>query len=182
MMYVLIPRIGPKITVPVGMAVAVVGLLYLRQLDLHSSYPQHLLPSLLAMGIGLGMVSPSAMSLATVGVAKQDQGVASALINTMQQVGGSIGTALFSTMAASAAASYARDHAGADSAALIAAQASVHSYSAAFTWAAGFFAAGLIVTLFLYRAGRPTANPPAKKTPPQSAGEAAAPAATPQEA
>ncbi|WP_405778786.1 DHA2 family efflux MFS transporter permease subunit [Streptomyces sp. NBC_00859] len=155
---VLMPRIGPKIMVPIGTLLAAGGLVWLTKLDLGSSYTANILPPLLLIGAGIGMVMPPAMSLATLGIAPGDQGVASATVNTMQQVGGSIGTALFSTMATSAASDYAKDH-GASRAAR--AEAAVHSYATVYWWAAGLFALGFVIALFLYRRGRPLAASPA---------------------
>jgi len=79
-----------------------------------------------------------------------DAGVASATVNTMQQIGGSVGTALLSTFAASAASSYAASHATATDAV---AQAAVHGYTTAFWWSAAIFAAGAIVCGLLMRPG-----------------------------
>jgi EmrB/QacA subfamily drug resistance transporter len=151
----LIPRIGPKPVVPVGMGLAGGALIWLTQLDLSSGYTHHVLPPLLVLGVGLGLVFPPAISLATLGVGPRDAGVASATVNTMQQVGGSIGTALFNTLAATSATNYAKDHLRLPH---LAAHAAVHSYATAYTWAAGFFAAGLLITVFLYRRGRPFAR------------------------
>ncbi|MEV1022942.1 MFS transporter [Streptomyces sp. NPDC050264] len=152
---VLIPKLGPKPIVPVGMGLTAGGLVWLTGLDVHSTYSAHVLPPLIIIGLGIGMVMPVAMSLATLGVDPKDQGVAAATVNTMQQVGGSIGTALFSTMAATAADNYIADH-GASGASR--AQAAVESYATAYWWAAAFFAAGLVIALLMYRAGRPTAH------------------------
>ncbi|QPP10106.1 MFS transporter [Streptomyces bathyalis] len=149
---VLIPRIGPKPVVPTGMGLATVGLVWLTALSLHSGYAAHVLPPLLVLGVGLGLVMPSAISLATLGVVKRDQGVASATVNTMQQVGGSVGTSLFNTMAAHAFSDYVRTHPRSPD---LIARANVHSFAIAYWSAAGFFAAGLIVTGLLYQRGRP---------------------------
>lgn len=152
---VLLPRLGPKLLVPAGMVIAGGGLVWLTRLGLDSGYNTHVLPALLALGVGIGTMMPTAMSLATLGVAGHDQGVASAMVNTMQQIGGSIGTALFNTLAATAATGYAEDHAGMER---LAEHATIHSYQTAFWWAAGFFAAGLVVAVLLYRRGRPFAH------------------------
>jgi|GEM_PF-26020 len=152
----LVPRIGAKPIVPVGCALAAGGLVWLTRLGLTSTYPAHVLPPLLLIGAGIGMVMPPAMSLATLGVARHDQGVASATVNTMQQVGGSIGVALFNTLAVSAMNRYIRDHQPATP--LVQARASLHSYATAYWWAAGFFAAGLVISLLLYRKGSPMAQ------------------------
>jgi EmrB/QacA subfamily drug resistance transporter len=150
---VLAPRLGGKPVVPVGFALAAGGTIYLTRLGLASTYTGHVLPALLLIGAGVGMVMPTAMSLATLGVAPHDQGVAAAMVNTMQQVGGSIGTALFSTVAATAAANYIKDNQ--PTTRLTLAHAALHSYATAYWWAAGFFAAALLIALLLYRVGSP---------------------------
>ena len=88
------------------------------------------------MGLGFGMIFAPAINTATAGVAREDSGVASALVNTMQQVGGSIGTSALSTIALTATTSYlAAHHTG--PAALAQATAAVHGYTLAFTVSAG---------------------------------------------
>ena len=104
-------------------------------------------------GFGLGLVMPPAMQLATGGVAAEDAGVASATVNAMQQVGGSIGTALLNTLAASAATDYL---AGKDPTnKLVQAQATIESYTTAFWWSAGLFAVGALIAFLLFRRGVP---------------------------
>ena len=116
-------------------------------------------PGLLVMGLGLGLVMAPAMSTATLGVDRRDAGVASAMVNTGQQIGGSIGTALLSTLAASAAA-----HATGPPtrpAADLAAQAAVHGYTTAFTWSAGIFVVGALASWLLLPSGAPALEPDA---------------------
>ncbi|MER5836425.1 MFS transporter [Streptomyces sp. NPDC002130] len=150
---VLLPRLGPKTVVPLGFAVATAGMAWLTGIGVGSSYASAVLPQLVVIGVGLGLVMPSAMQLATGGVAAEDAGVASATVNAMQQVGGSVGTALLNTLAASAATDYL---AGKDpSSKLVRAQATIESYTTAFWWSAGFFAAGALITLVLHRRGVP---------------------------
>jgi len=140
---VLLPRIGPRILVPAGLLVAAAGLVILAaQLGVHTSYPSTILPALVVIGLGLGLVFACAINTATYGAAREDAGVASALVNTNQQVGGSIGTALLNTIAASAFSSYLLTH-GLSPAAQ--AGAAVHSYIVAFWVSAGIFAAAAIV-------------------------------------
>jgi MFS family permease len=103
---VLIPRIGPKPVVPLGMDIAAAGMVWMTTLGLDSEYVAHVLPQIVVAGFGLGLVMAPAMSLATQGAATHDAGVASATLNTMQQVGGSIGTALLTTFTSSAATDY----------------------------------------------------------------------------
>jgi uncharacterized RDD family membrane protein YckC len=74
--------------------------------------------------------------------------VASATANTAQQIGGSISTALLNTLAASAATLYIRQH---QTDPVVAADATLHSYSTAYWWAAGFFAFGTLITALLFR-------------------------------
>ena len=105
-----------------------------------------IVPALLAMGLGFGMIFSPAINTATAGVARQDSGVASALVNTMQQVGGSIGTAALSTVALTATASYlAAHHAGP----LAPATAAVHGYTVAFTVSAALFGVGALAAVLL---------------------------------
>ncbi|MFF4260111.1 MFS transporter [Streptomyces sp. NPDC001663] len=145
----LVPKIGPKIVVPAGMLLAVGGMVWLTRLGLDSGYAADVLGPLLLLGAGLGMAMPVGMSYATLGVETSDQGVASAAVNTTQQVGGSISTALLNTLAATAATNYAKDHL---SDPLVKANAALHSYEVAYWWSAGFFAFALIVTALLFRA------------------------------
>jgi len=148
----LLPRFGPRRIVPVGMAMAAAAMVWLTALDLNSSYAADVLAPLVMMGFGLGLVIPSAMSVATAGIDARDAGVASASVNTMQQVGGSIGTALLNTLAATAATHYLSSHRPGPAAL---AQAQLHSYSVAYWWSAGFFAVGAVLSLVMYRSGQP---------------------------
>ncbi|WP_333765013.1 MFS transporter [Streptomyces sp. IBSBF 2390] len=150
---VLVRRIGPKPVVPLGMAIAAAGLVWMTTLDLNSGYVAQVLPQLVLVGIGLGAVIAPAMSLATSGVAAGDAGVASAAVNTVQQVGGSIGVALFSTMASDAATHYLSGRDAKDPGVL--AQAGLEGYSTAYWWSAAVFVAGLVATVLLYRHGVP---------------------------
>ncbi|KUN79429.1 Puromycin resistance protein pur8 [Streptomyces bungoensis] len=156
---VLLPRIGPKAVIPLGFAVATAGMAWLTGIGVGSHYTGDVLPQLVVTGLGLGLVMPPAMQLATSGVAAEDAGVASATVNAMQQVGGSIGTALLNTLAASAATAYL---AGRDATSgLVRAQATIESYTTAFWWSAGFFAAGAVLAFLLHRRGVPRQDPAA---------------------
>ena len=138
----LVPRFGPRPLVTLGMVGAAGAMLLFTRVTVDSAYASHVLPGLLLMGIGLGLVMAPAMSTATAGVDPSDAGIASAMVNTGQQVGGSVGTALLSSIAASAVTSYLVGQAHTQ--ALVAA-AAVHGYTTAFWWAAGIFAAGAII-------------------------------------
>ena len=144
---VTLPRFGPRIVITTGMVTGFVGLGYLSRITVHSSYTGGVLPALILMGLAMGMVMAPSMNTATAGVQPQDSGVAAALVSTMQQVGGSIGTAVMSTIAASVTASYAAAHAsipGFD------AVAATRGYAAVFLGSALVFAAGGILSAALF--------------------------------
>jgi EmrB/QacA subfamily drug resistance transporter len=145
----LVPRLGPKVLVPIGMLIAGSGMLWLTQLGLDSTYVANIMPPLMVIGFGMGTIMPASMQTATLGVNRQYAGVASALVNTSQQVGGSIGTALLNTLAASALTAYVAAHVPATPAVL--ADAAVHSYTIAYWWGAGAFAFGAVLTALLFR-------------------------------
>jgi predicted MFS family arabinose efflux permease len=147
----LMPRLGPRILVPAGLVLAAGGLVILAsQLGTETSYPAVILPALLVIGAGLGLVFGCAMNAATYGAATADAGVASAMVNTCQQVGGSIGTALLNTIVASALTSYLVTH-GNSPAAMAA--GSAHSYAVAFWVSAGIFAATAVICALVLPSG-----------------------------
>jgi predicted MFS family arabinose efflux permease len=138
----LVPRFGPRPLVTLGMVGAAVAMVLFTRVTVDSAYASHVLPGLLLMGVGLGLVMAPAMSTATAGVDPSDAGIASAMVNTGQQVGGSVGTALLSSISASAVTSYLVGHARTQN---LVAAANVHGYTTAFWWAAGIFAAGAVI-------------------------------------
>jgi EmrB/QacA subfamily drug resistance transporter len=155
----LLARVGPKPLVPLGMLLSAGGMLYLTRLGLHSSYAADILPALLALGVGLGTVMAPSMNTATAGVQRRDAGVASALVNTSQQIGGSIGTALLNTLATSAISAYAASHAPSQA---LMAHATLHGYTVAFGWSAGIFVVGAVVCGLLLRPGTTSVAPSAE--------------------
>ncbi|KQQ28350.1 MFS transporter [Frondihabitans sp. Leaf304] len=102
----LLPRVGPRLLIFVGGLLGAAGLALLSRIGLDTSYASTVLPGLIVMGLGMGLIFSSAMNTATSGVGREDAGVASATVNTMQQIGGSIGTALLSTLSAGAVTRY----------------------------------------------------------------------------
>ncbi|MFY2789179.1 MFS transporter [Rhodococcus sp. MALMAid1271] len=149
-----LPRFGPRILMTTGLVVASLGMGLLTQIDLNSSYVTHILPGLIIMGLGLGATMAPAMQGAISGVDPDDSGVASATVNTMQQVGGSIGTALLSTVAANAATGYvSANMATATDAALLQANAEISSYTTTFWWASGIFLLGAVLSATLLKKG-----------------------------
>ncbi len=109
----LVSRVSSKILIPLGMLLAAAAMYLLTNIGVDTSYVSHVMPALLLLGAGLGLVFAPGFSLATLGVRAEDSGVASAMVNTAQQVGGSVGTALLNTIAASAGAAWATAHAAA---------------------------------------------------------------------
>ncbi len=143
---VLLPRVGPRALIVTGMLLGTGAMAYLTQLTVTSSYAVHIVPALAALGLGFGMILSPAINTATAGVSRQDSGVASALVNTMQQVGGSIGTAALSTVALTATAGYLAAHPAGQ---LAPATAAVHGYSVAFTVSAALFGLGALLAALL---------------------------------
>ncbi|WP_436535959.1 MFS transporter [Actinoplanes sp. HUAS TT8] len=152
----LLPRTGPRPLVPAGFLIGAAGLLWLARIDTSSTYAADVLAPLIVTGIGFGLAMAPAMTAGTSGVEPHDAGVASALVNTAQQVGGSIGTALLSTVAANAMTDFL---AGKQAGPQVLAEAGIHSYTSAFTWAAGVFVAGAVICGLLLRSGPLEADP-----------------------
>jgi EmrB/QacA subfamily drug resistance transporter len=159
---VLQPRVGPRLIVLTGMLLAAAGMVVLAQLGMHSTYAAHVLPALIPLGLGLGLIFGPAMNTGTLGVDPGDAGVASATVNTASQVGGSLGTALLNTVATTATASFV---AGKAAAPALAADAAVHGYTTAFWWAAAIFAAGAVICGVLLRPGSPRREPAVQLAP-----------------
>ena len=139
-------RTGAKPLVMAGMTLGLIAMISFTRLTPDAAYATHVLPGLMLTGLGMGCVFAPAFSTATLGVKSTDAGIASAMVNTSQQVGGSVGTALLSTIFASAAASYATAHVNV---ARLGTAASIHGYTTAFEWAAAIFALGLLVALLV---------------------------------
>jgi MFS family permease len=141
----LLPRFGPRIPATIGLIAATAGMLWLTRLTPTSSYTTAVLPALIVMSFGLALVFVPLASTALFGVAPHDAGIASAVLNTTQQIGGSLGTALLNTIAATATAAYLVAH-GSSSAK----SAAVHGFTTAFWVSAGILAAAtLIVVTFI---------------------------------
>ncbi|MFI1384077.1 MFS transporter [Embleya sp. NPDC020886] len=137
----LMTRVPARLLMGPGFLTAGVGMLLLTQIEVDSSYVGLILPAQILLGLGMGTSFMPAMSLATYGVQPRDAGVASAMINTSQQVGGAIGTALLNTIAASATTAYVASHAVTSAGAeQLRMQAMVHGYATAIWWAVGILA------------------------------------------
>ncbi|KOX15667.1 MULTISPECIES: MFS transporter [unclassified Streptomyces] len=155
----LMTRVPPRLLMAPGFLTAAVGMLLLTRLEIGTSYTGLILPAQLLLGLGMGTAFMPAMSLATHGVDPRDAGVASAMVNTSQQVGGAIGTALLNTIAASATTAYLTDHAaGATTPAaqkLLQLQGMVEGYAAAIWWAVGILAVSAAIAFALINTGKP---------------------------
>jgi EmrB/QacA subfamily drug resistance transporter len=95
----LVTRVGVKPVLVAGLAFLTGGILWYTQIDVDGSYPVDLLPGFFAVGIGIPLSYISLTIAALAGVPERDAGLASGLLNTSQQVGGAIGTAVLSTVA-----------------------------------------------------------------------------------
>lgn len=146
----LLHRIGAKRLVSGGMVLGVIAMFLFTRLHPGSGYLADVLPGLIIIGLGMGCIFAPAFGTATLGVHRHEAGVASAMVNTSQQVGGSVGTALLSTLFATAAASYATSHAHSSG---LANASTIHGYTTAFWWAAAIFALGLLVALVVLPGG-----------------------------
>lgn len=153
----LLARTGPRPLVPTGMLLAGMGMVLFTRLTPYSDYWGHVMPGLIVTGLGLGLIFAPAIASATAQVEPRDAGAASALVNTTQQIGGSLGTALLNTIAV-AVTLRALHHAAPISAAASTA-ATLHGYSVAFWWAAGSFGLGTVLTLFMLESGAPADEP-----------------------
>ncbi len=153
-------KVGPKPLLTLGTLLGAAAMVWFAQITPTSSYAGHILPGLVVMGVGMGNIFAPAIASATYGVDPQDSGVASAMVNTMQQVGGSIGTALLSSIFASSVSGY-LDGKGRPTPEMIG-EATVHGYTVAFWIAAGIFLFGtLVVTLVMpsVRVQQPAGEP-----------------------
>jgi EmrB/QacA subfamily drug resistance transporter len=146
----LLPRLGPRTLMAAGLLMGAIGLVWFTQIGVHTSYVSHVLPAELIMSIGLGFAFVPFSSTALIGVAPHDAGVASALVNATQQVGGSLGTALLNTIAGSAAASYLVSHHGA----VATKMAPVHGYVTGFACSAAVLLVATFVAVTLVKASR----------------------------
>ncbi len=155
----LMTRVAPRLLMGPGFLVAALGMLFLTRLDIGSSYAAVLLPAMLLLGLGMGTAFMPAMSLATYGIEPRDAGVASAMVNTSQQVGGAIGTALLNTIAASATTAYIKDHIASATSGpqqkLVQLEGMVEGYTSAIWFAVGILVAAAAIAFTLVNAGKP---------------------------
>ncbi|MER5753051.1 MFS transporter [Streptomyces sp. NPDC002088] len=166
----LLTHVAPRTLMVPGMILAAGGMLVLTRMTVGSSYATEILPALILMGLGMGLTFMPVFSTATAGVAPQDSGVTSATVNTSQQVGGSIGTALLNTVATTSSAAYITAHLHNPAQKnLVIREGIVHGYTVAIWCAVGvMLLAGLIAGLMV-TTKPPKYGVPAQEPVPESA-------------
>ncbi len=147
----LLPRVGPRPLIPAGMLLGAAGMFWLTQLSVESTYRADVVGPMILVGLGMGLAFSPAVVTATAGVAHADAGVASAMVNTSQQIGGAVGTAALSTIFASALTRYLTANQPVPD---LRAAAAIHGYTVAFRVSCGLFLAGMLLTALLLRSGR----------------------------
>jgi EmrB/QacA subfamily drug resistance transporter len=136
------PRLGVRPIAIGGMVITTAGMLLLTRIPVGGSYAVDVLPALIVTSLGLGAVFVPLTLIATTGLDNEDQGLASGLFNTSQQVGGALGLAILSTFAASKTSS---EHGVSQAAAL------VDGFHVAFAGGAAFVLVGLVAFVLLLR-------------------------------
>jgi EmrB/QacA subfamily drug resistance transporter len=143
----LLPRVGPRVIMTFGGALATGGMVWLTQLKADSSYAGMILPAFIMLAVGMGCVFVPLGNTSLTGVANHDAGVASAMVNTTQQVGGSLGVALLNTVFTTTILSYGTNHRTSP----FSPAAQVHGYNVAFTVSAVLLGLSTLVTFLLIR-------------------------------
>jgi hypothetical protein len=146
----LLPRIGPRILMTAGTLMVAAGMFWLTQIGVDTAYVTHVLPSEIIMSVGMGFVFVPLASTALIGVGDHGAGVASALVNTTQQIGGSLGTALLNTVATGATAAFITANGAAQ-----VQQGLVHGYTTAFVVSGVLMLAAALVAWVFISPGKP---------------------------
>jgi EmrB/QacA subfamily drug resistance transporter len=136
----LISRIGIRAVTFAGLTIATIGLGLFTQISVHGTYWSEIFPGVSVMSIGMGLTFVPLTLLATTNVSNEDAGLASGIFNTSQQIGGALGLAVLSTLAASRTSSLTANGAGH-------AEALTRGFHVAFAVGAAFLAAGLVVLM-----------------------------------
>lgn len=160
----LIMRFGPRTTLIPGVSLVVVALLLFARTPVDGSYFVDLLPPFLLIGVGVGTSFPAIMTLAMSGATPEDAGLASGLVNTSMQVGGSIGLAVLATLSTQRTNSLLADGEGQ-------LQALNSGYHVAYLIGAGLAAISVAIAVFVLRAPAPGAMPAHAEAEPEAAGE-----------
>jgi hypothetical protein len=144
----LMPHVPPRVLMAPGAFVAGAGMALLTLLNVNSGYVTQVLPAEILRGLGVACVMVPAFSTATQGVDQREAGIASAAVNTAQQIGGSLGTALLNTIAATATIGFVG----------LRAEALVHGYSVATMWGTAILVLGALAAAVLINSGRPASH------------------------
>jgi len=154
----LIMRFGPRTTLIPGVSLVVVALLLFARTPVDANYFADLLPPFLLIGIGVGTSFPAIMTLAMSGATPEDAGLASGLVNTSMQVGGSIGLAVLATLSTERTNSLLDSGEGQ-------LQALTSGYHVAYLVGAGLAAIAVAIAVFVLRAPRPQEMPVPQEEP-----------------
>jgi MFS family permease len=155
----LVTRVGIRLVLPVGMAMAAGGLVLYAQLPVHGTYFSNLFPAFLLTGIGMAFAFVPMSIGALTGVQPEDAGVASGLLNTNQQIGGAIGVAIATTIATTYTAHYVHSHPGTGA---LDPGALTHGFQVAFYVLAGLAALAALITAVMIEPGAAASTAPAK--------------------
>jgi EmrB/QacA subfamily drug resistance transporter len=150
----LLPRFGPRALMTGGLSLGAIGLGLFTMLSVNSNYVANVLPSLVIVSLGMGMSFVAMSSTALIGVDPSDAGVASALVNSTQQTGSTMGAALINTIATTATVSFIASHP--KTASNLTAGA-IHGYTSAFTFSAIVLALAALTAFTLIRPAQTTA-------------------------
>lgn len=148
----LLPKFGPKPLMVPGLLAAAAGLMLLTRITPETAYVTHVLPALLIMSSGMALVFIPLTSTSLHAVSNHDTGVASAMVNTSQQIGGSLGTALLNTIAATAATNYAAAHTSLGQ--MVQPFAMTHGFVTAFKFSALLLTIGAVVLYLFINVGK----------------------------
>jgi EmrB/QacA subfamily drug resistance transporter len=158
----LIMRFGPRTTLIPGVCLVVVALLLFARTPVHGDYLTDLLPPFLLIGIGVGTSFPAIMTLAMSGATPEDAGLASGLVNTSMQVGGSIGLAVLATLSTERTNSLLADGEGQ-------LQVLNSGYHVAYLIGAGLAAIAVAIAVFVLRSPSPQEMPAPQEGEPEPA-------------
>lgn len=154
-----LPKFGPRYVSFIGLLMATAGMLLLTQLEPAGSYVTDILPALMVLSLGMGLVFVPLSATALFGVGDHDAGVASAVLNTAQQIGGALGTAFLNTIAVTATHNYFAanmiDPSNPANGGAIA-TGLTEGFTTAFSWSAGFMILGAVIWVFMINADKDT--------------------------
>jgi EmrB/QacA subfamily drug resistance transporter len=146
-----LPRVGVRLPMTVGPVFAAAGLFYLSFITVDGNYFTQVLPGVILLGLGLAMLFVPLQNVALAGIEEHDSGVASAAVTATQQIGGSIGTALFTALYTGAISTYLAANPAGPAVEL---ESLVSGYSVAFVWAAILMLVAVPISFFMIRPAR----------------------------